>query len=126
MCFAHIINICCQHVIATFTDIELADAAEDFVTALPPGHPNQQSFEEALRWDPVALGHYIACVIQNMGQWHEAFNNLIQDGNEKGWFVVGDLHPLNCHCDNFYVILSQDGILSTTWFSIYVRCVQYV
>jgi hypothetical protein len=35
MCFPHIINICVQHVIANFTNIELAKAATEFVSALP-------------------------------------------------------------------------------------------
>ena len=90
MCFAHIINICCQHVISDFTNSDLAGAAEDLVTALPPGDPNQQTFEEAMRQDPVALGHNIVHVIQNTGQWCEAFDDLVRDGNEKGWSVFGD------------------------------------
>ena len=90
MCFAHIINICCQHIISNFTNSDLAGTAEDFVTTLPPGDPNQQTFEEAMRWDPVALGHNIFHVIQNTGQQCEAFNDVVRDGKEKGWFVFGD------------------------------------
>jgi hypothetical protein len=90
MCFPHIVNICCQHLIANFTNIYLAETATEFVAALPPGLPDRQTFEEAIKRDPMALGRDIVCVLQNSGQRRDLFDNIIQDGNEKGWFEVGD------------------------------------
>jgi hypothetical protein len=43
MCFPHIMNICVQHVIANFTNIELAEAVTKFVSALPLGLPNRRT-----------------------------------------------------------------------------------
>jgi hypothetical protein len=31
MCFPHVINICCQHVITQFTNIELSESAVEYV-----------------------------------------------------------------------------------------------
>jgi hypothetical protein len=90
MCFLHIVNICCQHLIANFTNIDLAETATEFVAVLPPSLPDRQTFEEAIKCDPVALGHDIVRVLRNSGQRQDLFDNIIQDGNEKGWFEVGD------------------------------------
>jgi hypothetical protein len=67
-CFPHVINICCQHVIANFTNPDLAEAAKEFVAVLPQDLPDYQTFEEAVKRDPVALGKNIVCVMQNSGQ----------------------------------------------------------
>lgn len=90
MCFPHIINICVQHVIANFTNIELAEAAAEFVSALPLGLPDRQTFEEAVQRDPVALGRNIVRVLQNSGQRRDLFDDIVRDGNDKEWFQVGD------------------------------------
>jgi hypothetical protein len=90
MCFPHIINICVQHVIANFTNIELAEAAAEFVSALPLGLPDRQTFEEAVQRDPVALGRNIVRVLRNSGQQCDLFDDIVQDGNDKEWFQVGD------------------------------------
>ena len=90
MCFPHVINICCQHVIADFTNADMASAVEDFVSAFPPGRPDQQTFEEAVKRDPVALGRNIVRVFRNSGQRRDSFNETVHDGNEKGWFEAGD------------------------------------
>jgi hypothetical protein len=77
MCFPHIINICVQHVIANFTNIELAEAAAEFVSALPLGLPNRQTFEEAVQRDPVALGRNIVRVLRNSGQQRDLFDDIV-------------------------------------------------
>jgi len=59
MCFPHVINICCKHIIANLTNANLADSVNDFLTKLPPGPTHWQTFEDTMQWDPVALGHNI-------------------------------------------------------------------
>ena len=89
MCFPHIINICCQHVIADFTNADLAEASTEFVAALPPDLPDRQTFEEAVKRDPVALGRNIVRVLRSSGQRRDLFDDIVQDGNVKGWFQAG-------------------------------------
>ena len=48
MCFAHVINTCCQHVIASLTNVTLAESAELSVGVLPSSLPEQQTFEDTL------------------------------------------------------------------------------
>ena len=90
MCFPHIINVCCQHVITSLTNANMANPAQEFVAAHPPGHPNQQTFKEAVRRDHVALGRNIIQVLRSSGQRRDRFDDTVRDGNEKGWFQAGD------------------------------------
>jgi hypothetical protein len=112
MCFPHIVNICCQHTIKKFTDVALADASEPTPVAYPPS--GNQSFEDAVRCDPVALGRNIVRTLRSSGQRRDAFDDLIKDGNTKGWFQSGDppesvtLRPLQLLCD-----------VKTRWDSVY-------
>jgi hypothetical protein len=93
MCFAHVTNTCCQHVIASLTDVDLSEAAEVFVGALPPGLPDQQTFEDAVKRDPVALGRNIVRVLRSSGQRRDLFDEIVRDGNAKGWFLDDDDPP---------------------------------
>ncbi|EDQ99992.1 uncharacterized protein LACBIDRAFT_334583 [Laccaria bicolor S238N-H82] len=56
-CFPHVTNICSNHVIDAFTDISLVDDAGGFVASAsgPPSDPDNQSYEEAVARDPIAL-----------------------------------------------------------------------
>ena len=47
-------------------------------------------FEEVVKRDPVALGRNIVRVLQNSGQQRDLFDDIVRDGNEKGWFQVGN------------------------------------
>ena len=49
MCFLHVINICCQHVITTFTNPALASSVGDFVAVSHQGPVNQQTFKTAVK-----------------------------------------------------------------------------
>jgi len=37
----------------------------------------------------MVLGCNIVCVLQSSGQWWDLFDEIVQDGNEKGWFQAG-------------------------------------
>jgi len=63
MCFPHVINTYCQHVIASLTDVNLTKAADVFVAALPPGLLDWQTFKDTVKQDPVALGCNIVHVL---------------------------------------------------------------
>ena len=63
MCFAHIINTCCQHVIASLTNVALAKSAKLSVGVLPPSLLDQQTFEDTVKQDLVVLGFNIVHVL---------------------------------------------------------------
>jgi len=94
MCFPHVINICCQHIISDFTNIDLSESTEDFPAEQAPERPHLQTFEEAVKRDPVALGRNIVRAFRSSGQRRDAFNEIIRDGNSKGWFTVKELQLL--------------------------------
>jgi len=85
MCFLHVVNICCQHVIAKFTNINLVDLAH---VAELPSAADGQSFEDTISSDPIARGRNIVCVLRSSGQHRERLNEVIVDGNAKGWFIA--------------------------------------
>lgn len=89
MCLPHVINICCGHVIRKFTNEELADDSEDSDDAYlyaEEAPSSRQTFEEAIKRDPIALGRSIVRVIRASGQRRDSFEDLISSGNEKSWF----------------------------------------
>ena len=93
MCFAHIINTCCQHVIASLTNVALAESAELSVGVLPSSIPAQQTFEDAVKRDLVALGRNIVCVLRSSGQRRDLFEDVIRNGNAKSWFLDDNVPP---------------------------------
>ena len=119
MCFPHIINICCQHVISDFTDAALAEAADVFVESLPPDIPDRQTFTDALKRDPIALGRNIVRILRGSGQRRDGFDELIREGNKKGWFEGGNppttiqlkhlqlLHDVRTRWDSVYFMIKR-------------------
>jgi hypothetical protein len=87
MCFLHIINICCQHILSEFTNVNLVDTTG---VAELPSSANEQSYKEAVGSDPIARGRNIVRVLRGSGQRRDRFNEVIDDGNAKEWFVVGN------------------------------------
>ena len=114
MCFPHVVNICCQHVIAKFTNVDLVDLAH--VAELPPA-ADGQSFEDAVSSDPIARGRNIVRVLRSSGQRRERLNEVIVDGNAKGWFVAGGtevkvpprqlLHDVKTRWDSVYFMIRR-------------------
>ena len=88
MCFPHIINICTTHVIESFTNTELAEDQVEFILSLPPQDEEEQGYEKACRYDPIALCCGAIRAIHASGSWHDHFDNIICDGNAKGWFKL--------------------------------------
>jgi hypothetical protein len=89
-CFPHTINTCCSHIVDECTDADLVDSAEAFVASIPHYDPDKQSFEEACKRDPIALGRDVVRALRVSGQRRELFTEVIKDGNEKRHFIVGN------------------------------------
>ena len=76
MCFLHVINICCQHIIAAFTNPAHASSVVDFVAESHQGPVDQQTFETAVKRDPIALGCNIVCALQSSSQRRDAVRDI--------------------------------------------------
>jgi len=87
-CFPHITNLCSNQVIEAFTDVTLVDDTGGFITSAsgPPGDPDDQSYEEAVARDPIALCWSTVQAVCTLGQQHDHLADVIADGNKKGWF----------------------------------------
>jgi hypothetical protein len=68
------------------TDVTLADTANKFVAMIPSADPDKQTFEEAAKQDPIALGGAVVWSIHASGQRCQNFEETIKDGNVKHWF----------------------------------------
>lgn len=112
MCFAHVINICCQHVIETITDATQAESVDDFITEDLSYLPQHQTFEEAAGRDPVAMGRNIVRVFRSSGQRRQEFEQHIRDGNKNNWFEspvreVQLLRDVKTRWDSVYLMLGR-------------------
>jgi hypothetical protein len=113
-CFPHVIQICCDHMIDSITDANLADTATEFVALIPSADPDRQTFEEAVKQDPIALGRAVVRSIRASGQRRQNFEETIKDGNSKHWFGLNDKGE--------HVILPFHQLLrdvKTRWDSVY-------
>jgi len=72
--------------IDSITNIDFADTAVEFVAMIPSADPDKQSFEEAVKRDPIALGRAVVRSIRASGQRRQNFEETIKDGNDKHWF----------------------------------------
>jgi hypothetical protein len=110
MCFPHVINICCQHVISKFTNVELSDSTEEFSADEIPDRPHLQTLEEAVGRDPIALGRNIVRTFRSSGQRRDSFLEAIRDGNAKEYFKVKELQLLRdmrTRWDSVYLMLQR-------------------
>ena len=87
-CFLHITNICSNHVIEAFTNITLVDDTGGFIASAsgPPSNPDNQSYEEAVAHNPIALCQSTVRAVHASGQQRDHLAEVIEDGNKKGWF----------------------------------------
>src|ERR1700722_9165491 len=118
-CFPHVIQICCDHMIDSITNIDFADTAVEFVAMIPSADPDKQSFEEAVKRDPIALGRAVVRSIRASGQRHQNFEETIKDGNIKHWFGLNDegehiavpfhqlLRDVKTRWDSVYAMISR-------------------
>src|ERR1700722_12069307 len=91
MCFGHVIDLSSGRVINTFMMTrQLADENEDWSTQPAPNVPSRQTYEEAVACDPIAIGRTVVRVIRASGLCRDAFDDVITNGNVKGWFRRGN------------------------------------
>ena len=89
MCYEHIVNLSSGRVVEEATSIAAVDLDEDWSGPPPPNLPDQQSYDDAVARDPIALGRNVVRIIRASGTRRDAFNEVIENGNARGWFVVG-------------------------------------
>ena len=84
------INICCNHIISKITNTLLVDSVTASVDSIPRSDPETQSFEDACKRDPIALGRDVVRALRASGQHREHLNTIIDNGNKDGFFFVGE------------------------------------
>jgi hypothetical protein len=118
-CYAHIINICSSHVIASFTstsksylsrlkvppspnhasrnDSDSDDESDDddYELELPgcydrQGNSKFRAWTECIKHDPLRHAQRVIRLLRSSDEHRKGFEKFIQDGNEHGWFTMKD------------------------------------
>lgn len=69
--------------------MSLIDSVTAFVSSIPRTDPDLQSFEDACKQDPIALGRDVVRALHASGQCREHLDTIIDNGNKDGFFFVG-------------------------------------
>lgn len=86
MCFPHVINICVQHVLNSFSDPDLEKVALAWVDAFDDGAVDKDLYIEAVKKNPLVLGRVIVRVIRASGLRRDEFSIAVKTGNLQAWF----------------------------------------
>ncbi|KIK75625.1 hypothetical protein PAXRUDRAFT_172228 [Paxillus rubicundulus Ve08.2h10] len=117
MCFLHVMHICMTHVIKSFTDNELTTIADAWIGVFPD-KDKHKAYVEAVRLDPITMGHDIVQVIQVSSLRHDEFLDTVKTGNMKNWFKgpMGEaeqvpklelLHDVRMRWDSTYAMINH-------------------
>jgi hypothetical protein len=95
-------------------------ASLQFDPTLPPRDPDEQSYKEVVAQDPITLCCGTVHAIRASGQQHNNFDEIISNGNAKGWFKepkdankiikipqVQLLHDMKVRWDSMYYMICQ-------------------
>jgi hypothetical protein len=78
MCFAHVIDLCSGQVTRNASNMVDGD-----------GDESSQSDNETAGSGPIACGRNTVQVIRGSETCQDAFEDVIKNGNDKGWFKAG-------------------------------------
>jgi hypothetical protein len=85
MCFPHVMHICMTHVVEGFADTDPITISEAWTDAFPDDKA-RKVYAEAVRLDPIEMGHNIVRAVRVSGLRHDDFMGTVKTGNIKGWF----------------------------------------
>jgi hypothetical protein len=71
--------------------VDLVEESAVFAVSNPHWDPESQTFEEAVKRDPIALGRVVVRTVRASGQRRVHFTDVIKVGNEKKHFFLGDV-----------------------------------
>ncbi|KAF8573339.1 hypothetical protein K439DRAFT_1375683 [Ramaria rubella] len=83
-CFSHVVNLCCQDVIASITNKELLTALMESDSGSANPTASNPTYAKAHARDLIALGHHIVTSVRASGQRHDDFTAVIDHGNDHG------------------------------------------
>jgi hypothetical protein len=79
MCYGHIVDLCSGRVISSL----------DAVGGDGSSSSSSDGSEEPSTYHPISLGRAVVRAIRGSGLRREAFQEVIENGNAKGWFKEG-------------------------------------
>lgn len=87
MCYGHVVDLSTGHVIQALIH---SDAHSEEWT-MPPleNIATAPTYNDARACDPITHAHAVVRAIRGSGMRHDAFEDIILNGNTKGWFIQG-------------------------------------
>jgi hypothetical protein len=108
MCYAHVIDLSTGCVVDALTRKQTDN--DDLSGLAQPNSSNEQTYDEAVARDPVALGRAVVRAIRASGIRRDAFDELIETGNKKGYFKAGQpARTVEVKSCNFCEMFLPDG-----------------
>lgn len=119
MCFAHIIDLSSKQVTRSI------DKARK--TADGDGDDSSQSDDETAVSNPIACARNVVRVIRGSGMRRDAFDEVIKNGNSRGWFKAGRppavvkikplqlLRDVHTQWDSIYLMLNRLREMRPVW-----------
>ena len=88
MCYSHVIDLSSGRVIKGLSRANIhSDTsdwdADDLLLLTEP------TYTDAIACDTISHAHTVVRVIRGLGMHHNAFDEVITNGNSKGWFKAG-------------------------------------
>jgi hypothetical protein len=118
-CYAHIINVCSSHIIASMmstsksylSDLKVAtdsnyatrddsdgesdnnnDPDDDIALELADCYDDGNRWAAGIKRDPLRRARRVVRLLRSSDQRREGFRRFIQDGNQRDWFTTKDGH----------------------------------
>ena len=108
MCFGHVVDLSSERIIQ-HVDPKASKASDDI----------DGGCDDAATSNPITLAHFMVRAIWASGMRRDAFDDVIKNGNKKGWFQQGQplkpvqvqhqqlLHDVQTRWDSVYYMLER-------------------
>jgi hypothetical protein len=84
MCFAHVVDLSSGRIV---NELSRAKHSDDWVE---PTELTEPTYDDAISRDIISHARTVVRVIRGSGMRRDAFDELIVNGNAKGWFKEGE------------------------------------
>ena len=88
MCYSHVIDLSCGRIVDGLSWVNTCSDTSDWDADELPSLI-EPTYTDAIAHDTISHAHTVVWVIQGSGMRRNAFDDVITNGNSKGWFKAG-------------------------------------
>jgi hypothetical protein len=113
MCYSHVIDLSCGRIVDGLSRVNTRSDTSDWDGDELPSLI-ELTYTDAIAHDTVSHARTVVQVIRGSGMRRDAFDDVLTNGNSKGWFKAGNLsRSYNSRDYNFCEMCGLDGTLNT-------------